>query len=47
MQGECVMYCVNMGILGGRANVLGCEGTTLKGGAFLPQTPLLRKRIFN
>ena len=41
------MYCANVGMLGGRANTLGHEGMTLQGGALLPQTPLLRKRIFN
>ena len=38
------MWCVNMGMLEGRANTLGHEGKTLQGGALLPQTPLLRKK---
>ena len=41
------MCCVNVGMLGGRANVLGSEGMPFQGGDLLPWTPLLRKRIFN
>ena len=41
------MYCVNVGMLGGRANALRHEGTIFQGGTLLPQTPLLRKRILN